>query len=229
VQNTRYRLIIFDLDGTLADTAPDVHKSMNLLRAQYGLQPISLEEAKKAIGPGPDLFVRHLTPEQKNVDMGKVIKHFREIYAQHLLDTTRLFPGMAELLDELAQNGFQLLVVTNKPERFSRQILTGLGVANLFVEILGPEAVDRQKPAPDPILKAMHIAGTDARRTLMVGDTEYDIRAAKAAGVDVCAVGWGYTPVEQLRQYDPDYLIRSPEELLGVLTPAAAEKDISPE
>ena len=222
--STNYRAVIFDLDGTLADTAPDVHKSMNLLRARYGLPPISLEEAKKSIGPGPDLFAKHIAPGASPAKMKEIIREFRSIYSEHLLDQTRLFPGIREVLDELSELGIALAVVTNKPTAYSRAILEGLGVADRFRAILGPEAVERQKPAPDAILKAMELLGTKPHETLMVGDTEYDIRAARAAGVPVCAVEYGYSPPHLLRRFAPDYLVKQPQEILEIVAPARVSK-----
>ena len=218
----KYRAVIFDLDGTLADTAPDVHRSMNLLRRRHGLPPISVEEAKKSIGPGPDRFVRHLAPHAEPEKIRGIVREFREIYSQHLLDATRLFPGVRELLLELHAIGVLLAVVTNKPVRFSEAILQGLGVANLFGAVLGPEAVEHQKPAPDAILKAMELLHARRDETLMVGDTEYDIRAAKDAGVAVCAVAYGYSPPELLRSFQPDFLVERPGEILAIVAPARA-------
>jgi phosphoglycolate phosphatase len=213
----KYKLIIFDLDGTLADTAPDVHFSMNILRSDLGLPPILLEEAKKAIGPGPELFVKHITSNDGNVNIPKTVKHFRRIYSQHLLDKTKLFPGILELIEYLHNNNFILIVVTNKPGRYSKQILAGLDISKYFKEILGPEDVKHQKPAPDSILKALDLAGVKANDALMVGDSEYDVRAALAAKIDVCAVEYGYSDKEKLIQFNPNYFITNPKELLPLI------------
>ena len=94
IKKSKYRLIIFDLDGTLVDTAPDVQFSMNILRAELGLSPISLAETKKCIGPGPDLFVKHITSNKKNSNLKLVLKKFRQIYSQHLLEKRIFIPAI---------------------------------------------------------------------------------------------------------------------------------------
>lgn len=213
----KYKLIIFDLDGTLADTAPDVHFCINFIRAEMGLPPIFLDEAKMAIGPGPDLFVKHITSNDKNINISDTVKQFRQIYSQHLLDQTKLFPSILKLIEYLYDNKIILIVVTNKPGRYSKQILSGLNVSKYFKNILGPEEVKHQKPAPDPILKALDLAAVNSNEALMVGDTEYDIRAAKAANIDICAVGYGYSTEEHLKKFNPDYFIKNPDELLQIV------------
>jgi len=220
---SNYALVIFDLDGTLVDTAADVHFSMNLLRAENGLPPISFEEAKKAIGPGPDLFVKYLTPTPGQIDIKEIVRRFREIYWQHLLEQTCLFPGMESTLNLLAELRIKLAVATNKPGAFSRRILEGLGVAHHFLAILGPDDVEKQKPAPDVIYKAMAQADTTSAETLMVGDSEFDIRAARAAGVDICAVSYGYSPAELFTQLPPTFLVTRPEEIVSLCNHGAIE------
>lgn len=211
-----YRLAIFDLDGTLADTAADVHLSMNLLRAELGMPRIEIKEAKKAIGPGPDLFVKCLTDGQPHLDVKTTLERFREIYYGNVLRTTQLFNGIPEVLQQLSSKSVSLAVVTNKPRKFTRRILQGLEVDHYFITILASEDVEKRKPAPDPILKAMELSGFDPGSTLMIGDTEYDVRAAQAAGVDVCAVGFGYSPREKLSSLRPTFFVERPEEILNL-------------
>ena len=211
-----YELVLFDLDGTLADTAADVHNSMNLLRKEMGMPAISIAQAKKSIGPGPDLFVRCLTDYREELDLREMIRRFREIYFNNLLNTTQLFSGIHEVLKELFDRDISLMVVTNKPGRFARRIVEELDVAPYFDEVISADDVKRRKPAPEPIIKAMELAGISPDKTLMVGDTEYDIRSANNAGVDVCAAGFGYSPEETLRDLKPTYFVDHPLEILSI-------------
>lgn len=218
MNNTKkYRLFIFDLDGTLADTAKDVHYSMNQLRRQMDLPPISVEEAKKSIGPGPDRFVKLLTPNPEKKNLKKLIKKFRQIYEAHLLDQTKLFTGMETVLKALHDSGLTNIVVTNKPGKYSRKILDGLGVLHYFISVLGPEDVTHQKPAPEPILKALELAQVQPDEAIMIGDTVYDLQSAKAANVDICAVAYGYTPADELNSLKPNYFVREPKDILKVI------------
>lgn len=211
-----YRLALFDLDGTLADTAADVHYSMNQLRKELGFPFLPMEEAKKSIGPGPDLFVKCLTDDNEDLNIKKTIHRFREIYFQNVLNQTQLFAGIEELLKKLYQKDIKLMVVTNKPGRFARKILDGLNATHFFSAILGPEDVKHQKPAPDPIFKAMELAEENAENTIMIGDTEYDILAANAAGVDTCAAGFGYSPSAKLKELNPTYFVNQPSDILQI-------------
>ena len=213
----KYRLFIFDLDGTLADTVKDVHYSINQLRRELDLPPISLEEAKKSIGPGPDRFVKLLTPNPEQNNLKKLIKRFRQIYAVHLLDQTKLFTGMESVLKTLHDSGLAKIVVTNKPGKYSRKILDGLGVLHYFISVLGPEDVTQQKPAPEPILKALELAQVQPDEAIMIGDTIYDLQAAKAANVDVCAVGYGYTSGDKLNSLKPNHFIRKPKDIIKII------------
>ena len=208
-----YRLALFDLDGTLVDTAADVHYSMNVLRKELGIPYLSLEEAKELIGPGPDLFVKCLTDNHADINPKETIHRFREIYYQNVLNQTQLFGGISNLLQYLSNKDVTLMVVTNKPGKFARKILRGLGIDHQFSVILGPEDVDNRKPAPDIIFKAMQLADEKAENTIMIGDTEYDIHAAKAAGVDVCAAGFGYSPHSSLHDLNPTYFVNQPSDI----------------
>jgi len=210
--------IIFDLDGTLADTAEDVRYCANITLREMGLSEINLEQAKRAIGPGPDNFARITLPLDRQDLYPEFIQRFRAYYAQHYLRQTRLFPGVPELLERL--NGHKLVVATNKPLGFSRQILTGLGILQRFQLVIGPEEVTQLKPHPEMIEKAIERVGGTKEKTLMVGDTDNDVRSAKAAGVKICAVTYGYSPAEVLRQEKPDYMIDHPRQLLSILDEA---------
>ena len=217
----RYHAIIFDLDGTLVDTAPDVLQSANHTLRKLGMREITLEEARRSIGPGPDNFARIVLPEGQLHRYDEFIRLFRQHYRDHCLDTTRPFPGVPEVLEALV--GVPKAVASNKPREYTQAILQALELSRHFDTVVGPEDVARVKPAPDMLLLAARRLGVDPAQTLMVGDTDNDVLAARSAGMPVCAVTWGYSPEEHLRSLHPDFLIDEPFQLLEIVgLPATA-------
>lgn len=219
---SRFRAIIFDFDGTLVDTAPDVLRCANLTLRELGMRTITLEQARRSIGPGPDNFARIVLPEGQQHRFDEFIQIFRKHYDEHCLDHTRPFPGVPELLERL--NGVPKAVASNKPKVYIRRILEELGLAPHFQVIIGPEDVTRLKPNPDMLLAAANALEVRPEEALMVGDTDNDVLAARAAGMKVCAVMWGYSPLETLQKAAPDFLIRSPEELESLVAPGTKRR-----
>jgi phosphoglycolate phosphatase len=210
------RLFIFDLDGTLIDSRADITTSLNRMLARMGMRPLSEDRVADFVGSGvPKLVERALreitgrTPESDLLENGILL--FREEYGNHLLDRTRLCRGVREALDSLAQASFA--VVTNKPESFSRRILAGLGIENRFCTILGGDSVQKRKPDPEAILKAMESCHASSAETVMIGDSAVDIEAGKAAGVMTCGVVGGFRPREELEAAGCDLIIESLLEL----------------
>ena len=207
--------VVFDLDGTLADTMPDVAYGVNHALREMGFPHISFEQVKKAIGPGRDEFIRAIFPGEKNPDTKTFLSIFREIYWDHCLEKTRLFSGMKDVLLDL--RNLNLGVASNKPRIFTEKILDGLGIRSYFNEVMGPEDVTYAKPHPEMIIKIMERVEGEPSRTLFVGDTDKDILAGQNAGVGVCGVRYGYGEVEDIELLKPDYLIRIPAELVEVV------------
>jgi len=213
-----FRTLIFDLDGTLVDTARDVHFCINQARAQMGLPPISLEQAQQSIGPGPNKFVEIVLPPEKRDRLDDFIRIFRGFYLGHLSDHSRPFPGVEGVLTELQRQGFVLVVATNKPRRYTEKLLRDVGLWSCFSYILTPDDVANRKPEPDIVFKALEVTQTQPGEALFVGDTDNDILAGQAAGVPTCGVTYGYGSRELLRQLNPDFLIDRPEELLDIVS-----------
>ncbi len=210
------RLFIFDLDGTLIDSRADITASLNLMLARMHLR--ALEESRVAdfVGNGvPKLVERALQevagrpPDSDLLERG--IALFRDEYGNHLLDRTRLCPGAHEALDGLPWACFA--VATNKPESFSRRILEGLGIGHRFKTILGGDSVQKRKPDPEALLKAMAFCNASPAETAMVGDSAIDIEAGKAAGVTTCGVLGGFRPRRELEAAGCDLVIESLFEL----------------
>jgi len=212
------RLLVFDLDGTLVDSSRDIAAAVNaaLARVSPGTPAIPLDAILSFVGEGARLLVeRSLRHADLGLSADEVLPVYVECYAERLLDTTRLYPGVAEALDALA--GPTLAVLTNKPGDFSRRILEGLGVARRFARVLGAGDVPSRKPDPGGLLRLMAETEAAPGETWMVGDSATDVAVARAAGVRVAGVTWGFHPVA-LRAAGPDRLIDRPPDLASLLT-----------
>jgi len=189
--------IVFDLDGTLIDTAPDLINTLNVVLGRHDLEPVPFEESRAMIGAGVrPLLLRglaskgiRLPPEQ----VDKLFAEFLEIYAAHIADRSRAFPGLEGALDALAEDGCRLAVCTNKLEWLSVKLLGELGLAHRFAAICGQDTFKMRKPDPDMLRLTIVRAGGDTGHAVMVGDSETDVATARAATVPVIAVDFGYT------------------------------------
>jgi len=185
--------MLFDLDGTLADTAPDMARTVNLMLAKRGRAEVPVERVRPYVSRGARGMVCaafEITPEHP--DFQAMREEFLDLYGGNLCVDTRLFPGMAELLDTLEARDIAWGVVTNKFERFARPILEELGLGTRAGVVVGGDTCARPKPYPDPLLFAASALGVAPARTMYVGDDERDVQAARAAGMPVIVAGYGY-------------------------------------
>ena len=212
--------IIFDLDGTLIDTAPDLIATLNAIMMREGLAEVPFETARAFIGGGArPMIERGLTaggrkPVPDLVD--RLFREFLEHYSDHIADRSRPFPGLEAALDALANRDCRLAVCTNKLERLSRKLLDKLDLSSRFAAICGQDTFDVQKPDPRALQNTITAAGGTAIRSFMVGDSATDIRAAQAAGIPVVAVDFGYTD-HPVSEFSPDRIIGHFDELIGAL------------
>jgi phosphoglycolate phosphatase len=204
------RTIVFDLDGTLVDTAPDLIGSLNVLFAREGLAPVALDEGRSMIGGGVrPLIERGLAAQGRALDAAQLDALYADYvahYAEHIADGSRPYPGVAAALDALAARGSRFAVCTNKLAWLSVRLLDRLGLTQRFVTICGQDTFGVQKPDPEVLRRTIAAAGGDLADTVMVGDSAIDIRTARAAGVPVVAVDFGYTDVP-VTALDPDRVI----------------------
>ena len=202
--------LIFDLDGTLIDTAPDLIDTLNVVFAREGLPPVPYEIARNLIGGGARMMItRGIEAEGRVAAPAELERLFRDFiahYSEHIADRSRPFPGLVEALDALAAEGWRFAVCTNKLESLSALLLEQLGLAHRFAAICGQDTFGVQKPDPDVLRKTVTAAGGTLRNAIMIGDSLTDIRVARAAGIPVIAVDFGYTerPVSEL---GPDRII----------------------
>jgi 2-phosphoglycolate phosphatase len=207
------RAVLFDFDGTLADSYPAITASVNHVRGLHGLPPLGEPEVRRHVGRGPDHLLRATVGSNDAADVAAYKAHHPSV----LRAGTRLMPGASEALETLAGRGLRLAVCSNKPVAFTRELLHILGVADRFALALGPEDVARPKPAPDMLLAALPRLGVTADQALYVGDMTVDVQTARAAGVPVWVVPTGSDDIDALTRAKPDRLLRDLRELAGLL------------
>ncbi len=213
----RVDLVAFDLDGTLIDSARDISFCVNETLRRVGRPTLPEPTIHAFVGRGVLPLIERSLDEaapagkRRGPDTEAAVRLFMELYAEHCLDHTRLYPGIREVLDAYA--GKSLAVVTNKVERFSLKILEGLGVRDRFETILGGDSMKERKPHPGPILKLLETTGLPARSAVTIGDSSIDIAAGKAAGTWTCGVLYGLRPESEIREAAPDAVVSTALEI----------------
>ncbi len=205
------RAVIFDLDGTLVDTAPDLMRATNHVLVEKGRRPISMDEVRAFVGHGArSLITRGLKATGElpdGYDVEPDYERFVAYYSANIAGGSVAFPGLIRLLDRLKDDGFGLGVCTNKLEGLSVQLLDALDLSRYFGSVVGPDTLGIAKPDPAPFYEAVKRLELDSPRALMVGDSETDILTARNAGVPVIAVPFGYTP-RPVQEFGPDRMIQ---------------------
>ncbi len=199
---------LFDLDGTLADTIADIAASTNHVRGSHGLPALTLATVQSFVGHGAATLLHRALPElgygEQDPRWREVQARYGEHHAQACTQTARLYPGVLHHLRTLRAAGHPLAVVTNKPERFARQLTAHLGLDPLLRAVLGGDSLPQRKPDPAPLLEALRRCGAGPAGATMVGDGETDLRAGKSAGLRTIACLYGYRPPELLRREGAD-------------------------
>lgn len=221
--NTALQSILIDLDGTLVDSIPDITSAVNVMMAEFGLRHHSEEQVRTWVGSGARRLVqRALADVNGATDTGDEFERacavFFKAYEQGVCERTRLFPGVEEALVSLRAEGLKLSCVTNKPRHLAVTLLRTLGVSEYFSVIAGGDSVSRQKPDPAVLRYAVQKLGTPAAACLMVGDSVNDVEAARAAGIKVVCVTYGYNHGGDIRDAEPDAVIDNLTELRSVVS-----------
>jgi phosphoglycolate phosphatase len=214
-------LIVFDLDGTLVDTAPDLIGSLNTILTREGMGPLPLSSARNMIGGGArKLLERGLEAEGRTVtaaEMDRLVEDFIAHYADHIADQSRPFEGLEIALDRLSAAGCMLAVCTNKREWLSKRLLDRLGLSDRFAAVCGADTFGVAKPDPVILRQTVVRAGGQISSTIMVGDAGTDVGVARRAGVPVIGVTFGYTEVP-IAELNPDVVISHMRELPGAVS-----------
>jgi phosphoglycolate phosphatase len=214
------RTVVFDLDGTLVDTAPDLITALNFVLVREGMPPIPLPSARNMIGAGARrMLERGIEADGRAVsvaDIDRMTKDFIDYYADHIAEGSRPFDGLEAALDDLAARGYRLAVCTNKLEWLSKKLLNELGLSPRFAAICGADTFGIAKPDPAILQQTVARAGGELSSTIMVGDAGPDIGVARRAGVPVIGVEFGYTEVP-IAELKPDRLIGHMRDLPGAV------------
>jgi phosphoglycolate phosphatase len=224
-------LLVFDLDGTLVDSAPDLLATLDAVLGAHGFQNIDHEGARDGIGHGARHLIEFGLGRQgatvSTALLDRMHSDFLAYYESHIADFTRPFPGIPDLLRRFSAAGWSFAVCTNKTEALSRQVLSVLGLAGHFAAVCGGDTFPTRKPHPGHLLRTIAAAGGDPAASVMIGDARPDIDAARGAGVRVIGVTFGYSP-QPMAELAPDMLLDDYRDLSvsaarGLLARAARE------
>jgi phosphoglycolate phosphatase len=224
MENFPFAVVVFDLDGTLLDTAPDLSRAINRMLVRLGRPQLEEERITRMIGRGMRVLVERAltaTGEATGPLVEKALPIFLEHYEAQIADQTRPYSGAAEALEQLSAQNTRLAICTNKPERLTRKLLTAFGWEKYFAAIVGGDTTAARKPDPLPLLTAIDKAGRG--RAILIGDSINDTETARAAGLPCVAVTFGYRdrPPEAL---GATRLIKRYDQLLPTLLEVSADK-----
>lgn len=218
----RTKAVLFDLDGTLVDSVPDLHSALNETMASYGEPPFTIEAVTAMVGRGvPTLIERAYARLGKDIDPAsrdKVVERFEAIYTPRATELTTLMPGATGLVAALTERGVPMGVVTNKFRAGTEIVLTHFGLADAMAVIVGGDAGPARKPAPDLLLLACQELKIEPGEGLYVGDSDNDVGAARAAGMPVVVLEGGYTTIPAA-DLGADHVVTRLDEILTLLIP----------
>lgn len=212
-------LILFDLDGTLVDSAFDLYRAMNLSLARLNLPLVTEQQVRVWIGKGTSLFcqstLQYLKGDVDPVLHQQLLDTFLEIYNAEPCVDTQPFHGIVEFLDWGLKNHKKMICVTNKPEEPARKILDVLQMSHYFDDVVGGDRFEVRKPDPKPLLHCVEAFDTTVEQTLMIGDSSNDVEAARRAGIDCVVVSYGYNHGEDIQLCQPQQIVDDLTELLA--------------
>lgn len=209
----KIKLIIFDLDGTLVDSSVDITNALNYSIEPYGLEKLTVERTISLVGEGTTRLIEKLLGDRWADLRGVVLERFLEYYSGHLTDYTVPYPGVRETLEMLTD--YRKTVISNKRTDLSRRVLGNLELSTYFDIIWGSDSVSEKKPSPAPVMEMLKKMSCRPEEAVIVGDSNYDIDAGRAAGVRTVAVSYGYRDVSLLK--DADVIIDKMKELISQL------------
>lgn len=218
------KLLLFDLDGTLINSAPDLAHSVNMMLHELKQSTFSEETIHGWVGNGAQMLVKRALSgdvlADENLDEGfvnKALEIFFDFYSKHLCDATHTYANVPSTLRMLKNRGYRLVIVTNKPFSFVAPILNGLDLDGLFELVLGGDSLAVKKPDPAPLLHVCNTFGTEVHNCVMIGDSKNDIQAANACSMDSVGVSYGYNYGQKIDVFSPTVVIDDFAELLELL------------
>lgn len=213
----KYKAVIFDFDGTLADTFPGIYLSWEKTLKALDLGTISKDTVRKAIGPTRDTYLKLILGDRCEEHGEKALDLYKKIYLVESPENTFLYPRVVELLTTLKDMGISMGIASNKPHGQILKLTDRFGITGMFDTVLGPEKVKEGKPAPDMFLSCAEQWGIPAAAVVVVGDTALDMTAGKAAGMARAAALWGYSTYEVLARHKPEYFLDRPSDVLDIM------------
>lgn len=199
------RALLFDLDGTLIDSASDITRCLNVVLKSHGFGERKVEEVQRCIGDGVLTLLERATGIKDREQLEEMAKVFKPYYAKHCLEKTELYPGVKKILQHFHHK--KMAIVSNKPYEMVLKNLQHFSLRNYFQVVFGAESIANRKPHPEPVRKALEILTVRPEEALVVGDGTTDILSGKSAGTWTCAVTYGYRPKEELLALKPDFVI----------------------
>ncbi|MFA5794104.1 MAG: HAD-IA family hydrolase [Candidatus Brocadiia bacterium] len=211
---SRYRLMIFDFDGTLVDSAPGICATARIMTRQFGLRPFTRRRIISSIGAGLDHFLAQLFPARtKKSGMAALITTYRQIYDRKYKTGLKIFPGVKPTLKNLSQRKIIMTIVSNKLKRYVDGINKELGIHEYFDTVLGSDDVKKRKPHPWAVYHLMKKYRVRKEQVLFIGDSEYDVITAQNAGVDCAFLEYGYADRVRMEKLRPRYRLKRLSEL----------------
>ncbi len=210
----RAEVLLFDFDGTLIDSKVDIATAVNLTLGDLGLPLRSVEEIFSFVGDGVKRLLRLSVGEDNHEQYDRALEVFRQHYLDNCVQTTRWYPGILEVLEHYSDR--MNVIVTNKSLEYTLAIVDGLQAGALFQHVEAPGDSSELKPEPVMLERALQVLKADPRHTVMIGDSTNDVRAAQAAGIRSCAVGYGYGNRERVTALKPDFYCESPHDLINL-------------
>lgn len=202
--------LIFDLDGTLVETAPDLCAAMNATLKYEGRSSLSLDEVRLMVGQGAKALIRKgmagTGEPASEEDVERLFPIFMDYYSNHICQSSHPYPYVMETLDQLRGDGYLLTICTNKPEAPAKLLLDALGMSHFFLSLIGGDTLPSRKPEATPLIEAVTRAGGDMSKAVMIGDSITDVHAARNAGIPMIGVSFGYTETP-MRELGADLVI----------------------
>jgi phosphoglycolate phosphatase len=216
-------LLLFDLDGTLIDSVPDLSLAINLMLEELGKDSFSIDQIKKWVGNGALMLVQRAMSGKNEPDilnkeeLQKALELFLDHYTNNIFKKTRLYPNVKETLQELHKYSKKMVIITNKPHKFVKPILEELKIEEFFDDFIGGDYLSQKKPHPLPINYIIEKFQIPKRDVVMIGDSKSDILAAKSANIDSIALSYGYNQNEDLSKFKPELIIDNFSKLKEIL------------
>ena len=209
-------LIIFDLDGTLADTRQDLTNAVNYVLNKFEKGNLDVDAVTGYVGNGINKLLERVLNNPNDNQLQDARKYFDEFYSKHLMDNTILYPGMLTVLQRFSEK--EMAVISNKVQHYTDNIIDQLNIRKYFKSVLGGRTDLKKKPAPDPILYILEKLFIEPQNAVIIGDTRNDVLAGKAAGIQTCAVTYGFRSIHELKLTEPDFIVKEAPDLINILS-----------